>query len=189
MSSRVWALYIDRVGTRFHVSLGARIQGGRSIQIGDRFYAGRSLWIEAVENYIEFSYRPRIEIGSNVVCSDFVHIAATTGVSIGDSVLIGSHVHITDHSHGVYVGEQQSSPDSPPSYRRLSSGNTVTIERNVWLGDGVIVLPGVTIGAGSIVGANSVVAKDIPSLVIAVGSPARPIKRFDFATSTWVRLE
>jgi lipopolysaccharide O-acetyltransferase len=58
----------------------------------------------------------------------------------------------------------------------------------VWLGEHVSVLPGVTIGKGCIIGANSVVAKDIPDYCIAVGCPARVIKRFSFASNRWERI-
>jgi acetyltransferase-like isoleucine patch superfamily enzyme len=59
----------------------------------------------------------------------------------------------------------------------------------VWLGDGVVVLPGVTIGEGSIVGANSVVTRSLPPGVIAVGAPARPVKFYDRAASRWTAIE
>lgn len=147
--------------------------------------AGQMLWIEAVRRYRDYSYAPVIEIGSHVVCSQNVHIAATQRVTIGNGVLIGSRVHITDHGHGRYVGAEQDSPAIPPAERRLSDGNPVAIEENVWLGDGVVVLPGVTIGQGSIVGANSVVSRSIPPHVIAVGAPAVPIKSFDLASGLW----
>jgi lipopolysaccharide O-acetyltransferase len=86
----------------------------------------------------------------------------------------------------VYSGEHQDGPSTPPVRRRLSQGQPVRIGANVWLGDGVVVLPGVSIGEGSIVGANSVVSRDLPSGVIAVGAPATPIKVYDAAQARWV---
>jgi lipopolysaccharide O-acetyltransferase len=64
----------------------------------------------------------------------------------------------------------------------------IIIEDNVWLGEFVSVLPGVTIGKGTIVGANSVVSKDLPKYVIAVGSPAKPVKKFNFSTQRWEKI-
>ena len=64
----------------------------------------------------------------------------------------------------------------------------VFIEDNVWIGEFVSVLPGVRIGEGSVIGTMSVVTHDIPPFSIAVGSPARVIKRFNFATSCWERV-
>src|SRR4051812_42031598 len=72
VSSRIWALYLLRVGKRFHIGLGARIQGARFIEIGDHFHAGRFLWIEAVGRYIDFEYSPSVRIGNDVVFSEFV---------------------------------------------------------------------------------------------------------------------
>ncbi|HEX4508932.1 MAG TPA: acyltransferase, partial [Burkholderiaceae bacterium] len=172
----------------FHVGHGARLQGCGAIFIGDRFYAAPMLWIEAVRKYLDFRYEPVIEIGSNVTCSQFVHIAATARVTIQDGVLIGSRVHITDHAHGTYRGDLQDSPDVPPSRRPPSRGRPVVIEQNVWLGDGVVVLPGVTIGEGTIVGANSVVSRSLPPRVIALGAPAVPIKAYDAQSGRWLPL-
>ncbi|WP_219724535.1 DapH/DapD/GlmU-related protein [Halomonas urumqiensis] len=62
---------------------------------------------------------------------------------------------------------------------RMLAGEPITIEDNVWLGGGVIVLAGVTIGENSVIGAGAVVTKDIPANVVAVGNPARVIKALD----------
>jgi acetyltransferase-like isoleucine patch superfamily enzyme len=189
LMSHIWARQLGQVGPRFHVSAGTRIQGGRFVTVGDGFYAGPSLWIEAVERYADRDHTPRIDIGASVICSSFVHIAATSQVSIGDGVLLGSHVHITDHAHGSYSGTVQDAPTTPPAKRALSAGRPVVIERNVWLGDGVVVLPGVRIGEGSIIGANSVVSKNVPANVIAVGAPAIPIKAYDPAFAAWLPID
>jgi acetyltransferase-like isoleucine patch superfamily enzyme len=183
----VWRRYLGSAGHDLHLGAGTRIMGASRVAIGDRFVAGPLLWIEAVEEYNGFKYLPRITVGRNVTCSDMVHIAATGEVLIGDGVLMGSKVHITDHSHGVYSFLDQDPPSTPPSRRRLSTGR-VEIQGNVWLADHVVVLPGVTIGFGTIVGANSVVADDLPAGVIAVGTPAMPIKRYNETTASWERI-
>jgi lipopolysaccharide O-acetyltransferase len=61
----------------------------------------------------------------------------------------------------------------------------VIIEENVWIGEYVSILPGVTIGRGSIIGSMSVVNKNIPAFCIAVGAPAKVIKRYNFTTNKW----
>lgn len=185
LTSKIWSMYINKVGKSFHISRGARVEGGQCITIGDRFTAGPFLWIAAVRSHGGHNFDPTITIGSNVSCSGFVHIAATTSVTIHDGALIGSRVHITDHAHGTYTGEDQDVPTGLPVYRRLSVGNRVVIGSNVWLGDGVVVLPGVNIGEGTIVGANSVVSRSLPANVIAVGAPAVPIKSFNSETKNW----
>ncbi|WP_087691073.1 acetyltransferase [Pandoraea sp. PE-S2R-1] len=186
VTSALWRRSIHRVGHGFHVCRGALIQGGEHISIGDGFYAGQLLWIEAVRRYGDESYTPVIEIGNGVTCSQSVHIAATVRVSIDDGVMFGSRVHVTDHAHGRYHGDIQDSPDVAPGRRPLAPGRPVHIERNVWLADGVVVLPGVTIGEGCVIGANSVVSRSLPPHVIAVGAPAVPIKKFDSKTGQWL---
>lgn len=187
--SAAWRPYLRHVGRGFHVGAGAQLQGCDRISIGEDFVAGPLLWIEAVKRFRDDTFDPTIEIGANVTCSQGVHIAATSRVTIHDGVMFGSRVHVTDHGHGTYRGDTQDRPDVPPRSRRLSDGRPVVIERNVWLGDGVVVLPGVTIGAGSIVGANSVVSRNLPPGVIAVGAPAVPIKTFDPASGRWIDIE
>jgi len=188
VTSAFWRNSIARVGRGFHVCRGAQIQGGRFITIGDGFIAGQMLWIEAVQGWAGVTYEPVIEIGNHVTCSQSVHIAAIARVTVGDGVMFGSRIHVTDHGHGRYQGEEQDSPNIRPTLRQLAPGKAVLIERNVWLGDGVVVLPGVTIGEGTIVGANSVVSRDLPAGVIAVGSPAAPIKRYDKTNCNWIPI-
>ncbi len=87
------------------------------------------------------------------------------GITIGDNAFIGPRVQLITTNHG-----------AAPSQRRTTVSCPIVIGKNVWLGAGVIVLPGVTIGENSIIGAGSVVTHDIPANQIAVGSPARGIK-------------
>lgn len=116
-----------------------------------------------------------------------MHIGAINSITIEDNVLIASKVFITDHNHGNYSGINQGSPDTIPTERPLHS-NPVIIEKNVWLGEYVSILPGVRIGEGSIVGAMSVVNKDIPPHSIAVGSPAKVIKVFNESLKIWEKV-
>jgi lipopolysaccharide O-acetyltransferase len=129
-----------------------------------------------------------IKFGNNVQLNDYVHITAMENVSIGNNVLFASKIYISDCSHGSYSGnENDSHPNTTPAERTLFA-KPVVIEDNVWLGEFVSVLPGVTIGKGTIVGSNSVVSKSLPEYVIAVGSPAKPIKKFNFQNSRWEKL-
>jgi acetyltransferase-like isoleucine patch superfamily enzyme len=163
----------------------AKIIGLSNIQIGENFYAGKDFWIEAVHSHGKLTFNPQIIIKSNVAVNDSVHIAATNYVEIGNNVLMASKIYISDHNHGCYSGENQSDPETPPNIRPVSCDKRVVIEDNVWLGEFVAVLPGVTIGRGSIIGSNSVVSKSIPPHSIAVGSPARVVKHYNSITNKW----
>jgi lipopolysaccharide O-acetyltransferase len=161
------------------------IRGKKYIKWGTGFSAGRGCRIEA---YPVDKKKVILEFGMNIQINDYVHITAMQQIKIGNNVLMASKIYISDCIHGSYSGEEeQSNPDIPPMQRAYVC-KPVFIEDNVWIGEFVSILPGVTIGKGSIIGANSVVTKNIPSYVIAVGTPAKPIKRFNFETNKWERI-
>lgn len=127
-------------------------------------------------------------IGKDVELNDYCHIGVSNKITIGDGTLIASKVFITDHGHGnIKSSCIQSTPLIPPIVRPLEN-SPVFIGSNVWIGEGVFILPGVSIGNGSIIGAGSVVTKSLPANVIAVGNPAKPIKKYNFDTSTWEQI-
>jgi len=126
-----------------------------------------------------------IKFGENVEINDYVHIAAGENVSIGNNVLIASKVYISDINHGNYKNINQDSPLVKPNDRKLST-SPVIINDNVWIGEGVCIMPGVTIGFGCIIGAMSTVTKSIPDYSIAVGTPAVVIKKYNFDTNEWI---
>ena len=160
-----------------------RVRGKQYIKIGTGFTTGFNCRLDAF-NINNLNEKYLIEIGENVEINDDVHIGAVEKIVIGDNVLIASKVYISDHNHGSYKGEEQDSPMSMPKKRKIYS-SPIKIERNVWIGEFVSILQGVTVGEGSIIGTMSVVTKDIPPYTIVVGSPAKPIKRYNFETKKW----
>jgi acetyltransferase-like isoleucine patch superfamily enzyme len=172
---------------KLQIGDGALILGDRCMRIGAGFRAGRNLWMEAVTRYGQQELAPKLCIGERFSGSDSVHIACAFDVWIGDDVLVGSKVHITDHNHGQYKGStKESSPLEAPAARALH-GAPVRVGNRVFLADGVVVLPGSDIGDAVIVGANSVVQGRLEPNSIYVGAPARRLKRFDSASGTWKR--
>lgn len=113
-----------------------------------------------------------------------MHIAAVKEVSIGRDCLFASKIFISDSSHGEYTGPNPSDPNTDPNTRPLIA-DAVHIGNRVWIGENVCVLKGVSIGDGCVIGSNAVVTKSIPPNSIAVGSPARVIKRFNFDSNSW----
>src|SRR6185436_12656439 len=150
------------------------IRGRRYIDFGKGLTTGTNLRIDAFPNFIGNSNQV-LKIGDDVEINDYVHIAAVLSIEIGSHVLIASKVFITDHNHGNYTGNEQSHPMEHPRDRKLVA-KPVKIEDNVWIGEYVTILPGVTVGRGSIIGTSSVVTRDIPPYTIAVGIPAKVIK-------------
>lgn len=160
------------------------VRGKKFISVAKGFTTGVGCRLEAYPK----NTNKVLFIGENVQINDYVHITAMEKVSIGNNVLMASKIYISDCTHGSYSGDNNdSNPKINPSERALFSF-PVIIKDNVWLGESVSILPGVTIGEGTIVGANSVVTKDLPDFVIAVGTPAKPIKKFNFQSQKWEKI-
>lgn len=111
---------------------------------------------------------PRIHIGARCYVNRWTMLDASLSITIGADVMIGPFCYLTDHDHGTEPGQ-------PVSAQPLLEA-PVVIERNVWLGAGVVILKGVTIGEGAVVGAGSVVSRSIPPGARVAGVPARPIR-------------
>ena len=172
----------------FHAGAAPRLFGLSAMEIGEDFHARDRVWLEAVLHYRGRHYEPRLRIGRSARLSDDVHIACLAEVTIGMHLLCGSRVLITDHAHGAYRGPGASDPAVPPAQRPLHAAAPVWIGNNVWLGDGVAVLAGARIGDGCVIGANAVVTGEIPPETIAVGAPARSIRRWNAAAREWLAI-
>lgn len=124
----------------------------------------------------------KLTVGSNVKLGDQVHIVASERVTIGDDCLMASHIFISDTDHG----GPEDPPTIPPDSRPLTA-RPVSIGNKVWIGEGVCVLPGASIGDGCIIGAHAVVKGEIPPYTVVVGAPARAVKRYNTETKVWER--
>ena len=170
--ARIFRFPIDIRG-REYINFGVRLSTG----VGCRF-----------DCYASETRCATLFFGHDVQLNDYVHIVSMENITIGDNVLIASHVFISDNSHGSYKGDDKdSSPDIPPTERKYSTA-PVKIGDNCWIGEGVIIMPGVEIGYGCIIGAHSVVNSNIPDRTIAVGAPARVVKIWDSIGKHWVSV-
>ena len=160
------------------------IRNKRNIKIGNGFTSGFGCRIEAFP--LDSKNKICITIGDDVQINDYVHIGAVGSITIGNNVLMASKIYISDHNHGNYDELISDHPMSIPMDRKALC-RPVVIGDNVWLGESVCVLPGVTIGKGCVVGALSVVTKSIPPYTIAVGSPAKVVKEYDFEINKWIK--
>ena len=139
-------------------------------------------WIDTINEYSGVKHTGRIEIGDGSYFGYRVSIAACRKMIIGKNVVCADNVYISDFLHGF------EDINLPILITPLVSAGPIVIEDQVWLGQRVCVLPNVRIGRHSVVGANSVVTKDIPAYLIAVGIPAKVIKTFNPATNRWERV-
>lgn len=176
LASTVTAARCASPGTHVYLGRGTRILGHRHIRIEGQFAAMGRNRIEAIDVHGTQRFEPTLVFGDKVTMEYDCHIASCYCVEIHDRVLIASRVYISDHSHG---GTTSADLLLPPNDRPIQSKGSVVIEAEVWLGEGVCVLPGVRIGRSSIIGANSVVTRDIPPRSVAVGAPARVIRTLD----------
>jgi acetyltransferase-like isoleucine patch superfamily enzyme len=150
------------------------VNGAKYISVGDNCSFDKRLRLDAYDFYASESYFPVISIGNNVSIQMDCHIGAINQVTIGNNVLIASKVYISDHFHGRITADEL---HIEPVKRKLFSKGPVIIGNNVWIGEGVVIMPGVCIGDNCIVGANSVVTKSFPKNVVIGGNPAKLIKQ------------
>ncbi len=125
----------------------------------------------------------KLTLGKNCKIGDNVHFVATESVTLGDNCLLASNIFISDTEHGNMTEDPLSAPDE----RKLFA-KPVSIGNCVWLGEGVCVLSGAKIGDGCIIGAHSVVKGEIPPYCVAVGAPARIVKKYNFETKVWEKV-
>jgi maltose O-acetyltransferase len=116
---------------------------------------------------LHVDYGKNIHVGARTFVNFNLTALDVATIHIGDDCMIGPNVQLLTPIHPV---------DPQPRKDKLEGAKPIVIGDNVWLGGGVIVCPGVTIGENSVIGAGSVVTKDIPANVVAVGNPARVIR-------------
>ena len=108
-----------------------------------------------------------VHLGRNIYANAGLKLVDDTHIYIGDYTMLGPNVVIATAAHPIDAGLRR---------KGLQYNKSVRIGRNCWLGAGVIVMPGVTIGDNVVIGAGSIVTKDIPSNVVAVGNPCRVLR-------------
>lgn len=174
LGDRIYTGYLSRYFAEFGNSVimcyPHVLKGLEFVRIGDEniFEKGLQITVNKIDGCT-----PEIVIGNACLFRAGCHITSVCGISIGNHLLTGTNVLITDNSHGEV---NHSSLSISPRDRPIVSKGKVRIGHRVWLGNNVCIMPGVTIGDGAIIGANSVVTKDVPPYSVAVGIPARIIK-------------
>lgn len=154
------------------VSLGPGCMLGATLRYPGRFMQG------VREDHVQ-EFEPEIRIGNRVSATGYLTIGAVERVEIGDDALLASNIFISDNQHGHLDAVR------PYKYQPLDRIGPVSVGRGCWIGQNVVILPGVSIGEMSIIGANSVVTSSVPPRSIAVGAPARVVRRWDSETSEW----
>jgi acetyltransferase-like isoleucine patch superfamily enzyme len=125
---------------------------------------------------------PSVIIGDNCYIGHFSHIIGSKSIIIEDNVLIADKVCIADSTH------TWRDIDKPVKEQPILFVDEVKIRQGAWIGEGVTILPGVTIGLNSVIGANSVVNKSIPDYSMAVGNPAKVVKKYNYKSKKWEKV-
>lgn len=169
-----------------------RIINPSCITMGNNVWLGPGSFLNAIKQYPTLSMRhfqreqsiqsfmPRIIIGDRVTSTASLQITAMKEVVIEEDVMFASNVNITDGFHGFERA------DEPYKYQKMCRIAPIHIKRGCWIGQNVLIMPGVTIGEFTIVGANTVVTKSLPKQCIAFGTPARIVKRWNIDEQKWV---
>ena len=117
---------------------------------------------------LQVDYGTQIRFGARSFANFGLVALDVAPISIGDDVQIGPNVQLLTPIHPLEAG---------PRRDKWEAAKPITIGDNVWLGGGVIVCPGVTIGENTVVGAGAVVTRNLPANVVAVGNPAKVIRK------------
>ena len=167
--------FLGHVGDKTQINRPCKLEGGgnRSIFIGDRTLIDSNCILGSWRKYRDQIFSPSIIIGNNCRIGQYTQITACNKITIGNGLLTGRFVLISDNSHG---GLSKEDAMIPPNKRLLKSKGEIVIGNNVWIGDKATVLSGVSIGDNVIVAANSVVTKSVPSNCIIAGAPAKIVK-------------
>lgn len=159
------------------------VQNSKYITIGNNCAFDENCRFLLWDNYEfnEKNFTPSLIIGDNVRVTRNFTVQCAKSIVIGSNSLIASGVFVIDYNHG-FNPYNASYRNNPLSFA------SVNIGEGVFLGNDVIILPGVDIGEKSIIGAGSVVSKSIPSYSMAVGNPCHVIKKFNNKTGSWEKI-
>lgn len=170
------------IGKDCQVMLPFKSGNAKDVHLGDNVIICSGAWIDCFRSYGSQKWLPKLEIGDGAYIGHRSHIMVVGEMKIGENVIIANNVYISDNMHS-FENVSQAVLSQPLKH------DAVTIEDEVWLGENVCVLPGVTIGRHSVIGSNSVVTGDILPYSVAVGSPARVVRRYNEELKQWEKMK
>lgn len=173
----IYSISFGKIGKRSLIYKPIQIDGRKGIYIDDDVYISQNAWLMGNGKSSE-----SLHIESGTTIGHYAHIIAMESVTIEKNVLIADKVFISDCTH------RYEDMDKPIKQQSIEILSPVVIGEDSWLGENVCVC-GANIGKHCVIGANSVVSRDIPDYCVAVGSPAKIIKKYDFSQNKWVRVE
>jgi len=164
-TKKFWFVFLAEVAKYIPNPIGNEIR----VRIMKKFFKRLGKNVVICEGVV-FKHPENIEIGDNVSLNEFCYLHGIGGLKIGNNVRIAPYVCIYTHNH-------KFDDRSKLIVEQGLEKKPVVIEDDCWIGSNVIILAGVKIGKGSVIGAGSVVTKDIPPYSVAVGVPAKVIRK------------
>lgn len=169
---------IGHIGRGADIGKGMHLQSPKNIHIGNNVRIGR---FGRLASFPVDGRYGQVSIEDNCYICDFFSVLAGADIVIKKDTLIASHVAVVSENHGV-------NPEIGVKYgKQPLSGKPTTIGKNCWIGEKVMIMPGVEIGDWCVIGAGSIVTKSIPAYSMAVGNPARVIKQYNFEKHEWIK--
>lgn len=175
---RYFSMRMKKFGLSSWIEKPLRIQGIENISIGEGVGIHHRTWLAALP--LTGNHTAQLIINDNCVIGDYNHIFATQSIIIEKSVLTANHVYISDNIH------DYKDIETPVRNQSVIQQSEVIIGEGSWLGENVCII-GASIGKHCVIGANSVVTKNIPDYSVAVGIPARVIRKYDNNLNQWIK--
>lgn len=165
-----YKMFYFNIGSNTKIIKPLKYSFAKDICIGNNVTINDFTWLFVPSNTIDFG--PKLIVEDGVKIGHFNHISAINKVHIGKNVLTADKVHISDNSHGF------TNTNIPILRQEVFSKGTVKIDDGSWIGENVSILS-CNIGKNCVIGSNSVVVNDIPDFSVAVGIPAKVIRKID----------
>ena len=150
------------------IQLPVRLHGESRIELGNGIFIGANSWLQAIGD----STGVAITIADGTSIAGNCVISAAESVRIGPRVAIARGTYIADHAHAY------EETDVPIADQGIANVAPVEIGAGAWIGENAVISPGAMIGAGAVIAANSVVTGNIPPYSLAIGIPARVVRKF-----------
>lgn len=171
------------VGKDNYLQWPIKIDNARYITLGNNVKISWHGWLLCIDRYGDRFFEPQIIIHDNTYIGNACHIVACRKVEVGKSVMLADKCYLSDNLHAY------EDITVPIIHNPMEVPGEIVIGDHSWLGENVCVFGNVKIGKHCVVGAGSVVLQSIPDYSVAVGSPARIIKRYNPETRNWQKTD
>lgn len=169
------------IGKKCSIAPPLRFGNLSNVELGSYVTIHTNCWIQVLKSDKNDNL-PVIRINDHVGIGMDSTISAVKSIVLEEYVFTARNVYISDHTHNY------DDINKPISNQSVCNVAEVRIGAHTWLGQNSVILPGVTIGRHCVIGANSVVNTDIPDYSVAVGAPAKIVKRYNSKSHSWGRV-